>query len=57
MGKPEEEMDFEGVWWRMIVRYAHHWKWSVEDVNQYFLGRAVATLARALFYERRTNGR
>jgi hypothetical protein len=52
MGKrktPEEVEDHEGVWRRLVSRFAYHWEWSVEDVNRYFLDRAVAALVRAIF--------
>jgi hypothetical protein len=57
MGKMVEEKNLDLVWRRMIIRYAYHWKWSIEDVNRHFLGRAAATLARALFSDRRPDGK
>lgn len=57
MGKMIEEKDLAAVWYRMAVRYAYYWKWSLEDVNRYFLARAVAVFARALFLDGRQDGK
>lgn len=57
MGKMIEEKDLNEVWRRMTVRFAYHWKWSLEDVNRYFLARAVAVFARALFLDGRQDGK
>jgi len=49
---PEEVEDFEGVWRRLVNRFAYHWEWRTEDVERYFLDRAVTALSRAIFFEK-----
>lgn len=45
------EVDFDAAWERLIQRFITRYGWSREQAEKYVLDKAVAALAKAIFYD------